>query len=294
MYQELLIARDYFKTYLNFDATIDELRVQANEMYATLPVADDIRYETISIGDIQGEWTVSPQARQDHVLYYIHGGAFIFGSPATHRGEISELGRAGKTKTFAVDYRLAPEYPFPKPLEDIFDGYLWLLGQGYDPKKIVVCGDSAGGNATINLMLFARDRKVPMPAGGIPISPWIDLGQSGETYKTREGIDPIVNLAAIQYQAATYLNGADPRLPLASPIYADVRGLPPLYIMVGEAEEMLSESLTFTKIAAMAGVAVRLEVWPHMIHNFPLWHSTLPEGKDAIRKAGEFILALTA
>lgn len=293
MNKELKIARDYFKTYLDLNAPIPELRIAADKMYATLPVADDIIYETVSLGSLKGEWTSSPEAKDTHVLYYIHGGAFLIGSPATHRGEISELGRAGKMKTFALDYRLAPEYPFPQPLEDIFDGYLWLLAQGYDAKKIIICGDSAGGNATINLMLFARDRGVPMPAGGIPISPWIDLGQTGETYQTREGIDPIVNLKAIQAQAAAYLAGANPNLPLASPIYADVHGLPPMYIIVGEAEEMLSEALTFTHKAAMAGVHIRFEVWPQMIHNFPLWHSLLPEGRDAIKKAGEFMMSLT-
>lgn len=293
MNKELKIARDYFKTYLDLEAPIPELRIAADKMYATLPLADDITYETVSVGNLKGEWTKSPEARDTHVLYYIHGGAFLIGSPATHRGEISELGRAGKMKTFALDYRLAPEYPFPQPLEDIFDGYLWLLEQGYAAKNIIISGDSAGGNATINLMLFARDRGVPMPAGGIPISPWIDLGQSGETYRTREGIDPIVNLKAIQAQASAYLGEADPKLPLASPIYAEVHGLPPMYIIVGEAEEMLSEALTFTHKSAMAGVHIRLEVWPKMIHNFPLWHALLPDGKDAIKKAGEFMISLT-
>ncbi|SEW51522.1 alpha/beta hydrolase [Chitinophaga arvensicola] len=293
MKRELKVARDYFKNYLDLSAPIPELRIAADKMYATLPVAADIVYETVSIGNLQGEWTTSPQARDTHVLYYIHGGAFLIGSPATHRGEISELGRAGRMKTFAPDYRLAPEHPFPQPLEDIFDGYLWLLDQGYDPKNIIISGDSAGGNATINLLLFARDRGVPMPAGGVVISPWIDLAQTGETYQTREGRDPIVSLKAIKAQAAAYLGGADPRLPVASPVYADVHGMPPVYVVVGEAEGMLSEALVFTRNAAMAGVHVRLEVWPQMIHNFPLWHSLLPEGKDAIRKAGEFMMALT-
>ena len=294
MNKELKIARNYFKTYLDFNASIPELRIAADKMYATLPVAEDITHQTVSVGILNGEWTTSPEARDTHILYYIHGGAFLFGSPATHRGEISELGRSGKMKTFALDYRLAPEHPFPQPLEDIFEGYLWLLEQGYDPNNIIICGDSAGGNATINLMLFARDRDVPMPAGGIVISPWIDLGQSGETYSTREGIDPMVTLLGIKSQAASYLGGMDPNLPVASPIYADVHGLPPIYVVVGEAEEMLSEALTFTHKAAMAGVHVRLEVWPKMIHNFPLWHSILPEGKDAIKKAGEFMLSLTS
>lgn len=293
MDEKLKIARDYFKTYIDFDASISEIRHAADIMYATLPIADDISYETVSVGNLKGEWTKSPESRDTHVLYYIHGGAFLIGSPATHRGEISELGRAAKAMTFALDYRLAPEHPFPKPLEDILDGYIWLLNQGYDPKKITISGDSAGGNATINLLLSLRDQRIPMPAGAVIISPWIDLGQSGETYKTREGIDPIVNLAGIKFQAQTYLGGADPNLPLASPIYADVQGIPPIYVMVGEAEEMLSEAITFTRNAAMARVHVRFEVWPQMIHNFPLWHSLLSEGKDAIEKAGAFLLSLT-
>lgn len=293
MNKGLKIARDYFKNYLDLHAPIPELRIAADKMYATLPVAEDITCETVSVGNLKGEWTISPEARDTHVLYYIHGGAFLIGSPATHRGEISELGRAGKMKTFALDYRLAPEHPFPQPLEDIFDGYLWLLDQGYDAGNIIICGDSAGGNATINLMIFARDRGVPMPAGGILISPWIDLGQRGETYRTREGIDPIVSQEAIKAQTAAYLGGADPNLPVASPIYAAVHGIAPVYVIVGEAEEMLSEALTFTHNAAMAGVHTRFEVWPRMIHNFPLWHSLLPEGKDAIRKAGDFMLSLT-
>ncbi|RAJ20059.1 alpha/beta hydrolase [Pedobacter cryoconitis] len=293
MDKNLKIARDYFKTYLDLQAPIPELRIQADKMYATLPVAADIKYETVPVGDLNGEWTTSPEARDSHVLYYIHGGAFLIGSPATHRGEISELGRAGKMKTFALDYRLAPEYPFPQPLEDILEGYIWLLAQGIDPKNIIISGDSAGGNATINLFISLRDQRIPMPAGGVIISPWIDLGQSGETYKTKEGIDPIVNLKAIKAQAAAYLGGAAPDLPVASPIYANLHGLPPTYVIVGEAEEMLSEALTFTHNAAMAGVHVKFEVWPQMIHNFPLWHSLLPEGKDAIKKAGDFMISLT-
>lgn len=293
MRKELKIARDYFKDHLDLFAPIPELRKAADKMFATLPVAEDISYETVPVGNLQGEWTVSPEARDTHVLYYIHGGAFLIGSPATHRGEISELGRAGRMKTFALDYRLAPEHPFPQSLEDIFEGYIWLLDQGYAPGNIVIAGDSAGGNATINLLLFARDMGVPPPAGGIVISPWIDLGQHGETYNTMEGRDPIVSRKAIEAQAAAYLGGADPDLPVASPINADVHGIPPVYVIVGEIEEMLSEALTFTQHAAMAGVHVRLEVWPQMIHNFPVWHSLLPEGKDAIRKAGEFMRFLT-
>ncbi|MCW3464472.1 alpha/beta hydrolase [Chitinophaga nivalis] len=293
MKEGLKIARDYFKKHLDLHAPIVELRIAAAKMYATLPVAADIIYETVSVGNLTGEWTMAPGASDTHVLYYIHGGAFLIGSPATHRGEISELGRAGKMKTFALDYRLAPEHPFPQPLEDIFEGYLWLLEQGYKAENIIIGGDSAGGNATINVLLFARDRGVPMPAGGILISPWIDLGQSGATYRTREGIDPIVSRSVIERQAAAYLGGAHPELPVASPVYAAVHGIAPVYVIVGEAEEMLSEALTFTHNAAMAGVHVRLEVWPRMIHNFPLWHALLPEGKEAIKKAGEFMMALT-
>src|SRR6478752_776382 len=258
-------ARNFFKENLpDFSIPVEELRLQAEAAYGTLPVADDVVTETVDIEGMEGEWQIVPESQDDRVLLYLHGGGFIFGSIATHRGETSELGRAAKARTLAINYRLAPEHSFPAPIEDALKAYTWLLDQGYDAKNII-------------------------PAGGVMISPWIDLAQTGETYITKEGIDPMNSTAGVKYLAETYLNGTSPEAPLASPIYGDLRGLPPIYVMVGEVEVMLSEALTFVNNAASAGVDIRFRSFPGMVHNWPLFHSFLEEGKEAILSAGKFM-----
>ncbi|CAH0324211.1 Monoterpene epsilon-lactone hydrolase [Peribacillus frigoritolerans] len=238
---------------------------------------------------MEGEWQIVPESQDDRVLLYLHGGGFLFGSIATHRGETSELGRAAKARTLAINYRLAPEHHFPAPLEDAMKAYRWLLDQGYNEKNIIVAGESAGGSMTAGLLMSIRDNHLPLPSAGVMISPWIDLGQAGETYITKEGIDPMNSTAGVKYLADTYLNGISPEVPLASPIYGDLRGLPPIYVMVGEVEVMLSEALTFVNNAALAGVDIRFRSFPGMVHNWPAFHSFLEEGKEAIVSAGAFM-----
>jgi len=152
-----------------------------------------------------------------------------------------------------------------------------------------VAGESAGGSMTAGLLMSLRDNHLPLPSAGVMISPWIDMGQTGETYITKEGIDPMNSTAGVKYLAETYLNGTSPEVPLASPIYGDLRGLPPIYVMVGEVEVMLSEALTFVNNAASAGVDIRFRSFPGMVHNWPLFHSFLEEGKEAILSAGKFM-----
>ena len=283
-------ARNFFKENLpDFSIPVEELRLQAEAAYGTLPVADDVVTETVDIEGMEGEWQIVPESQDDRVLLYLHGGGFIFGSIATHRGETSELGRAAKARTLAINYRLAPEHSFPAPIEDALKAYTWLLDQGYDAKNIIIAGESAGGSMTAGLLMSIRDTKLPLPAGGVMISPWIDLAQTGETYITKEGIDPMNSTAGVKYLAETYLNGTSPEVPLASPIYGDLRGLPPIYVMVGEVEVMLSEALTFVNNAASAGVDIRFRSFPGMVHNWPLFHSFLEEGKEAILSAGKFM-----
>lgn len=286
MNKQLQKARNFFKENLpDMSISPQEVRVAAEKMYAKLPVADDIIVQEIEIDGMKAEWTISPGVKEERVLLYLHGGGFIFGSPATHRGEVSEIGRAAKARTLTIDYRLAPEHPFPAPIEDAVKAYVWLLDQGTKPENITVAGESAGGSMTATLMISLRDSGIPLPAAAVLISPWIDMGQSGESYISKEGIDPINTKESCKYLATTYLNGVDPKAPYASPIYAPLHGLSPMYIMVGEAEVMLTEALTFANKAAYEGANVRLEVWPQMIHNWPLWHSFLPEGKEAIKKS---------
>ncbi|WP_340399696.1 alpha/beta hydrolase [Paenibacillus sp. FSL H8-0079] len=289
-YKDRQKASNFFKDNIpDFFIPVNELRAQAEKAYGTLPVADDVVREKVDINGMEGEWQIVPESQDDRVLLYLHGGGFLFGSIATHRGETSELGRAAKARTLAINYRLAPEHHFPAPLDDAMNAYKWLLDQGYKGKDIIVAGESAGGSMTAGLLMSIRDNHLPLPSAGVMISPWIDLGQTSETYITKEGIDPMNSTAGVKYLAETYLNGVSPEVPLASPIYGDLRGLPPLYVMVGEVEVMLSEALTFVSNAALAGIDVRFRSFPGMVHNWPAFHSFLEEGKEAIESAGAFM-----
>ncbi|TYR78120.1 alpha/beta hydrolase [Priestia megaterium] len=280
----------FFKENLpSYSASVEEIRENVEAMFGQLPVPSDLITEEVDIDGMKGEWQIVPDSEEDRVLLYLHGGGFMYGSIDTHRGESSELGRAAKARTLSINYRLAPEHPFPAPIEDALKAYSWLLDQGYQAKNIIIAGDSAGGNLTVALMMSIRDTKTPLPAGGVIISPWIDLGQTGETYITKEGVDPVNTKEAIKQLADNYLNGVSPNVPYASPIYGDLRGLPPIYVMVGEAEIMLSESLTFVTRAALAGVNIRFSSWPSMFHNWLCCHSFLDEAKAGIISAGAFM-----
>ncbi|MFF2015344.1 alpha/beta hydrolase [Paenibacillus sp. NPDC058177] len=291
MKESLLKAHRLFKDNLpSYSASVDEVRkITEEQMWGSLPVASDLITEEVDIDGMQGEWQFFPESSEERVLLYLHGGGYMMGSINSHRSESSEIGRAAQARTLTINYRLAPEHPFPAPIEDAMKAYSWLLDQGYHPKNIIIAGESAGGNLTAALLMYIRDTGTPLPAGGIMISPWIDLGLTGETYTTREGVDPINTKAAIQQLADNYLNGVSPTVPYASPIHGDLRGLPPIYVMVGEAEVMLSESLTFVTRAALAGVDIRFRSWPAMFHNWIFCHSFLEEAREGVDSAGAFM-----
>ena len=222
-------------------------------------------------------------------LLYFHGGGFFFGSLKTHRHFVSRLAVAAGVTAVSIDYRLAPEHPFPAALEDALAAYRWLLGQGFPPRGIVLAGDSAGGNLAAATVLKIREEGLPMPAGLFLISPWLDLTQSGDSYVARASHDPILTQEAMHEAARLYLGKADGWQPRASPANGDLSGFPPLMIQVGADEVLLSESLAFAQKAALNGVGVRLHVWPKMIHDWPLFHSVLPQGTRAIADAGLWI-----
>ncbi|MBB6636857.1 alpha/beta hydrolase [Cohnella thailandensis] len=290
MKDSLRKAHRLFKDHLpGHGATIEELRVGVEAMFALLPTPSDVITEKVDIDGMEGEWQISPESKEDRVLLYLHGGGFMYGSIDSYRIESSELGRAAKARVLSINYRLAPEHPFPAPIEDALKAYDWLLNQGYQPQNIIIGGGSAGGNLTAALLMNIRDTKTPMAAGGVMISPWIDLGQTGDTYTTKEGVDPVNTKEALVQLADNYLNGVSPNVPYASPIYGDLRGLPPIYVMVGESELMLRESLTFVTQAALAGVDIRFRSWPSMFHNWLSFYSSLEEAKEGIISAGNFM-----
>ena len=255
--------------------------------------ADDIRLEPVSADGVPAEWSSAPGADDTRVVLYLHGGGFCAGSIVSHRAMVTETGRAAQARTLAIDYRRTPEHPFPAALDDTLAAYRWLLARGVAPARIAIGGDSAGGGLTLAMLVSLRDRGLPLPACGWCISPWIDMEARGDSYADKAAADPMISREYILELAGWYLGGAAAQTPLAAPIHADLAGLPPLLIQVGSAETLLDDAARIAARAGAADVRVALEVWPHMIHAWPLFHQQLTDGRRAIAAAGSFIRAAT-
>jgi acetyl esterase/lipase len=269
--------------------SVAERRERLDALGHAYRAADDIHLDPVTANGVPAEWSLAPGADAARVLLYLHGGGFYAGSIVSHRAMVTESGRAAQARTLAIDYRRAPEHPFPAALDDALQAYRWLLAQGVQPARIALGGDSAGGGLTLAMMVSLRERGLPLPACGWCISPWVDMEARGESFATKAAIDPMISREYVQELAGWYLGGTAPRTPLAAPLYADLKGLPPLLIQVGSAETLLDDA---TQIAARAGAAdvrVTLEVWPEMIHAWPLFHQQLTDGRRAIAAAGSFI-----
>ena len=239
------------------------------------------------------EWITAPGADEGRVILYFHGGGYLFGSMRTHRVMLSHMSRAAKSRVLGLDYRLAPEIPFPAPVQDSVAAYRWLLAQGFKPEKITLAGDSAGGGLVIAVLVALRYLGEPTPAAGVGISAWTDMESTGASFTTNAESDPSVNRERLLKIAGVYLDGKDPKAPLASPINADLHGLPPLLLQVGGIETLLDDSKVLAKRANEAGVSVEMEVWEDMPH---VWHHfapILPEGQKAIGRIGEFVIQHT-
>ena len=269
--------------------TFEEMRAGFEQMTSFFPVPADVRCEQVDAGGVSAEWIMTPQATAERVIFYLHGGGYAIGSVKTHRELISRISRAAGARALAIDYRLAPEHPFPAAVEDATTAYRWLLENGVEPTRIVIAGDSAGGGLTVATLVVLRDAGDPLPAAGVCLSPWVDLEGIGESMTARAEVDPMVQRDGLLAMAKAYLGDANPRLPLAAPLYADLTGLPPLLIQVGTAETLLDDSTRLAERARSAGVDVVLEPWEDMIHVWHLFASMLPEGQQAVDRIGEFI-----
>ncbi|MBR1149682.1 alpha/beta hydrolase [Bradyrhizobium sp. JYMT SZCCT0428] len=242
----------------------------------------------ISAGGVDGEWISPADAPEDQAILYFHGGGFRLGSVASHRDLIAQIAVASGCRVLAIDYRLAPEHRFPAALDDALAAYAWMLDRGLKPDNVALAGDSAGGNLVLSAMLALRERGLPLPVAAVLMSPWTDLAATGASYVSRAEADPIHQRPMILALAKNYLGGqGDPRDPLASPLYADLTGLPPLLIQVGDRETVLDDSVMFADIARSAGVDVSLEVWDGMIHVFQMFE--LPEAHQAIASIAGFL-----
>jgi phosphinothricin tripeptide acetyl hydrolase len=271
--------------------TIAERRAQYDRAERVFPTPADVKVEAVLAPERPAEWLRPPGARTDAAVLYLHGGGYVIGSPRSHRHLAAAIARAAGTAALLVDYRLAPEHPFPAALEDAIAAFQWLLARGIGPERVVVAGDSAGGGLTVATLLALRDRKLPRPGAGVCISPWVDLTCSGASYVTKAAVDPIVTREGVAMMAQAYAGAGDPKGPLLSPLYADLRGLPPLLVQVGSDEVLLDDALGLGERARAAGVDVTVREWPTMIH---VWHWFLPmlaEAERAIDDIGTFVRA---
>jgi epsilon-lactone hydrolase len=252
-------------------------------------VPADVLVEAVDANGVPAEWTTTPAVDPTRVILFLHGGGYISGSIRSHRHMVAQAGREAGARTLALGYRLAPEHPFPAALEDAASGYLYLLSQGFEPQHIVIAGESAGGGLAVATLVALRNDGTPLPAAIWCSSPWVDLEMSGTTMITKAAVDPLIQKSYLAELATLYLNGVDPRTPLASPIHADLSGLPPMLIQVGSAETLLDDAVRLAGRAAAADVRTTLQVWPDMIHAWHLFYPQLAEGRSALAEVGAFV-----
>jgi phosphinothricin tripeptide acetyl hydrolase len=271
--------------------TIDERRQQYDRAEKVFTLPPGVAPQTVQAGDCPAEWLQAPGSRTDAALLYLHGGGYVIGSPRSHRHLAGAIAAAAGVPCLFPDYRLAPEHRFPAPVDDAVSVYRWLLERAIEPRRVVLAGDSAGGGLVVATLLALRQRGLALPAAGVCISPWVDLTCSGASYETKAARDPIVKRQGVVQMAQHYLGGADAKTPFASPLFADLSGLPPLLIHVGGDEVLLDDATELAARTRAAGGKVELEVWPEMIH---VWHWFLPwldEARAAVDGIGRFIRA---
>ncbi|MBI3651797.1 MAG: alpha/beta hydrolase [Acidobacteria bacterium] len=285
--RELLASRPQSE-----ELSIEETRLSFDQLGQSFPMPDGVSVSSAAVSGINAEWVRAANARDDVVILYLHGGGYIVGSLVSHRHLSAALSQASGASVLALDYRLAPENPFPAAVEDAIAAYQWLLQQHKKPSQIALAGDSAGGGLTLATLVALRDQGIALPACGVCLSPWVDLTNSSESYQTVA--DPMLRKEGLDEMAKAYLQGEDLRTPLASPLYADLQGLPPLLVQIGTADLLYAEALDLKARATAAGVQVELEVWDEMIHVWHLFYPMLQEGREAITKIGAYVKAQTA
>ncbi|HVW51477.1 MAG TPA: alpha/beta hydrolase [Trinickia sp.] len=288
-----LLKRHFRPETLKPHVSVERARAHASTRIRRVSVPSGWRLAVCDgAGDapLRGEW-LEPEACGSvaRTMLYCHGGGYYFCSPASHRPLVFGLAARARTRTFSLDYRLAPEHPFPAALDDALAAYRRLLADGTPPESLVIAGDSAGGGLALAALVALRDAGDPLPAAGVLFSPWTDLAATGRTIESNDGRDPMFCGAAIGRAAKFYVGDADPTNPYLSPLYADFSGLPPLLIQASSTEVLLDDARRVADRASAAGVRVELEVWPELPHVWHLWTPFVPEAKRALDRAAQFV-----
>lgn len=271
------------------ECSIADWRRQELQERARDSCPNGVRVQPDRVAGLHCEWLASASGPSDRVVLYLHGGGYVLGGCATHRNIAARIALCSDSRVVVPEYRLAPENPFPAAVHDASAAYDSLLGAGIPPSAIVLAGDSAGGGLATALLLTLRDGGRPLPALAVLISPWTDLTLSGESHGTRVDLDPIDRVIALRRMVHCYVGAGDPATPLASPLFGDLHGLPPLLIQVGDHEVLLDDSVRLAQNARVALVDVDLEIWPEMWHGWHLSSPALPEANEAISRIGEYI-----
>ena len=265
------------------------LRAAFNELMSHVPVAPDVHQNHVEIGGVDGIEVTIEGTPSEHVILYFHGGVYVIGTAVASVPLVSEVVRRTGAKAITLDYRLAPENPYPAAVEDARAAYEGLLAQGVDPGRIAFAGESAGGGLAVATLLALREAGTPLPSGAFLMSPYVDLTLTGETLADREALDPILAPAGLRARVPDYVSGADASDPHISPIFGDLSGLPPLLIQVGSHEILLSDALRLAARAALSDVTVTLEVTAGVPHVFQGFAGILDEAAAALDRASDFL-----
>ena len=285
--------RSYFwrailKISSNYNKPLDQLREKLVKDTKFLKPPKDVEITPVNAAGVPAEWVTPAHSISEKVMIYLHGGGYVMGSPATHRSLVARLAKACGIRTLSVDYRLAPEHPFPAALEDSLVVYQWIQDQGVSSKNIIIAGDSAGGGLTLATLVSLRDDNLPLPAMALCISPWTDLTLTGESITTCTDIDPYISHDLLKL-GTHYVGNHAPQNPLVSPFYADLKGLPPLLIHAGSDEVLLSDTTRLAESARRANVDASVKIWERMWHDFHMWAPYLPEANQALEEIDEFV-----
>ena len=271
------------------DTSIEQIREDWDNLFSDVVPLADVKSEPVNAGGVKATWFTPPDARINSAVLYLHGGGYVLGSVHSHRAICERLALGARVRVLALDYRLAPENPFPSQVEDAVAAYEWLLAQGVTADRMAISGDSAGGGLSLATLLALKNNGRPLPACAALMSPWVDMEILGETITTNDAIDPMIHRPMIEVMVSLFVNENDRRNPLANPLYGDFSGLPPLLIHVGGRETLESDSQRVAQKAKDAGVSTELKLWPNQIHVFHIFAGRLDEGNQAVAELAQFI-----